>query len=166
MPDFSLPNVMDGKHLSSAELAGARGVIIAFICRHCPYVVHMRDELGRIAEVYAPRGIRTVGISSNDAEKYPDDAPDRLKEMALGFPLLYDESQDVARAFGAVCTPDLFVYDSERRIFYRGRLDESTPGNGKPVTGADLRSALDALLAGAPPPAAPRPSMGCSIKWR
>jgi len=139
---------------------------VAFICRHCPYVVHMRDEFSRIAEEFGRKGIRTVGICSNDAVAYPDDAPERLRELRLPFPVLYDESQDAARAFGAVCTPDIFLYDASGRLFYRGRMDDSSPGNGRPVTGDNLRHALAALLSGSPPPADQRPSVGCSIKWK
>lgn len=170
MPEFALPDVSDGAVFTNEKLAGASAVLVAFICRHCPYVVHVRDELVRVASEFAPRGVKTIGISANDPVKYPDDAPDRLREMVsefgIPFPVLFDESQDVARAFGAVCTPDLFVYDGELRLFYRGRLDDSTPGNGKSVTGSDLRQALDALLAGQPLSSPPQPSMGCSIKWR
>lgn len=170
MPDFTLPDVVSGASFSRESLAGAGAVLVAFICRHCPYVVHMRGELVAIAREFAPRGLRTVAISSNDAATYPDDAPDKLREMAescgFGFPMLHDESQSVARAFDAVCTPDLFLYDSALRLYYRGRLDDSTPGNGKPVTGADLRGALASLFDGKPAPAAPQPSMGCSIKWK
>ncbi len=170
MPDFTLPDVVTGAPFARESLAGASAVLVAFICRHCPYVVHMRDELVAISRAYAARGLRTVAISSNDAATYPDDAPDKLREMAVscgfGFPMLHDESQATARAFDAVCTPDLFLYDGALRLYYRGRLDDSTPGNGKPVTGADLRGALDLLFAGKPAPAAPQPSMGCSIKWK
>jgi len=141
-----------------------------FICRHCPYVVHVREELVRLANDYHGHRARFVAISSNDAEKYPEDAPDKLREMAvlaaIPFPLLYDESQDVARAFHAACTPDFFLFDGEGKLAYRGRLDESTPGNGKPSTGADLRAAIDAVLSGGKPDAVQHPSIGCSIKWK
>ncbi len=166
MPDFHLPDVATGTLHDRSFFHGASGALIVFLCRHCPYVVHMREELVRIAGEYVDRGILTLAISSNDAVAYPDDAPEKLREMHLPFPLLYDESQDVARRFDAVCTPDLYLYDAGLGLFYRGRLDESTPGNGKPVTGADLRAALDALLAGSTPPPHPQPSMGCSIKWK
>ncbi len=126
----------------------------------------MREELVKIAREYASRGLETVAICSNDAVAYPEDAPAKLREMALPFPLLYDETQDVARAFEAVCTPDLFLYDSQQKLYYRGRLDDSTPGNGKPVTGSDLRLAVEALLAGKTAPAVQHSSMGCSIKWK
>ncbi|MEI6279264.1 MAG: thioredoxin family protein [Verrucomicrobiota bacterium] len=166
LPGFLLRDVMDGREYFPASFAGASGLLVAFICRHCPYVVHMRDELARVAAEFSAVGLRTIGICSNDAVAYPDDAPDKLREMGLPFPVLHDETQDVARAFGAVCTPDLFLYDSCGGLFYRGRLDDSSPGNGKPVTGSDLRRAIHDLLAGAPPPAVQFPSIGCSIKWK
>jgi hypothetical protein len=126
----------------------------------------MRGELARIATEFSTSELRTVGICSNDAAAYPEDAPDRLREMGLPFPVLHDEAQEAARAFGAACTPDLFLYDNNFRLFYRGRLDSSSPGNGKPLTGSDLRHAIQNMLAGDPPPAAPSPSVGCSIKWK
>lgn len=168
MPDLTLTDVVTGQPVSNPS--GEKGTLVVFLCRHCPYVVHMRGELVRIAGEFAPRGIKTVAICSNDSATYPDDAPEKLREMALecgfGFPLLHDATQEVARAFDAVCTPDIFLYDGARRLYYRGRLDESTPGNGKAVTGSELRSALDDLLAGKNPPAAPKPSIGCGIKWK
>lgn len=145
---------------------GGSGLLVAFICRHCPYVVHMRGELARIATEFSPSGLQTIGICSNDAVAYPEDAPDRLREMGLPFPVLHDEQQEAARAFGAVCTPDLFLYDKRFRLFYRGRLDSSSPSNGKPVTGSDLRLAIQDMLSSAPPPISPSPSIGCSIKWK
>jgi len=126
----------------------------------------MRGELSRIAAEFEVKGIRTIGICSNDAVAYPDDAPEMLRGMRLPFPVLHDETQDVARAFGAVCTPDLFLYDGSGRLFYHGRLDDSSPGNGRPVTGNELRGAMEKLLAGAPPPSGQLPSAGCSIKWK
>lgn len=165
LPDFKLRDVADDREYTPASFTGSKGLLVAFICRHCPYVVHMRDELTRIAVEFGARGIRTVGICSNDAAAYPDDAPEKLREMGLPFPVLHDESQDAARAFGAVCTPDLFLYDASGRLFYRGRLDDSSPGNGRPVTGSELRHAIDNLLSGSPPPDQ-HPSVGCSIKWK
>lgn len=167
-PGFSLPDVVTGKTLSLSQVPPTPGLLIVFLCRHCPYVVHIREELVRIASEYQPKGLQTISICSNDAVKYPDDAPDKLREMArhFPFPLLHDESQDVARAYNALCTPDFFLFDKDRKLAYRGRLDESTPGNGKPVTGKDLRAALDAVLAGQPAPAGQKPSLGCSIKWK
>jgi len=170
VPDFSLPDVVTGQTVSLATLPASTALLVMFICRHCPYVVHVRGEILRLAEACRPKGVSFLAISSNDAAKYPDDAPDKLREMAVEqkfpFPLLYDETQEVARKFDALCTPDFFLYDAQRKLAYRGRLDESTPGNGKPVTGADMRAALDAVLAGQPAPAVQKPSMGCSIKWK
>lgn len=166
-PSFSLPDVVTGDLVSFPD---AKAVLVMFICRHCPYVVHVREEILRLAADYLPKGAAFIAISSNDAQKYPDDAPAKLKEMAVehafSFPMLYDETQQVARAYDAQCTPDFFLYDAERKLAYRGRLDESTPGNGKPVTGCDLRAALDAVLAGRPPAELQLPSLGCSIKWK
>lgn len=169
-PDFTLPDVVTGSPVSLSTQPASLATLIVFLCRHCPYVVHVREELIRIARDYAPQGLLLLSISSNDAEKYPDDAPDKLREMALEhrfpFPVLYDETQTVAREYDAICTPDFFLYDKDRKLAYRGRLDDSTPGNGKPVTGRDLRAALDAVLAGVPAPAEQKPSLGCSIKWK
>lgn len=166
LPDFKLCDVVEGKVYANDSFAGCAGILVAFICRHCPYVVHMRDEFARIATEFEGQGIRTIGICSNDAVAYPDDAPERLREMRLRFPVLYDESQNVARAFGAVCTPDIFLYDASGRLFYRGRMDDSSPGNGRPVTGSELRTAIGNLLSGSPPPPDQISSIGCSIKWK
>lgn len=166
LPDFKLRDVADGTFYTKGSFAGCAGILVAFICRHCPYVVHMRNEFAGIAEEFKGQGIRTVGICSNDAVAYPDDAPEKLREMRLPFPVLYDETQDVARAFGAVCTPDIFLYDASGRLFYRGRMDDSSPGNGRPVTGSELRAAIEKLLSGSPPPSDQRASIGCSIKWK
>ena len=169
-PDFSLPDVVTGNTVTLSGLPSARALLVLFICRHCPYVVHVRPEILRLAHDYQPRGVCFVAISSNDAAKYPDDGPAALREMALAdqlpFPLLYDETQHVARAYDAQCTPDFFLYDSRRRLTSRGRLDDSTPGNGLPVTGREMRAALDAVLAGLGAPALQKPSIGCSIKWK
>jgi len=166
-PNFSLPDVVTGNMVS---LPAAQATLVMFICRHCPYVVHVRDEILRLANEFQARGAAFVGICSNDARKYPDDAPEKLREMAVehhfSFPILYDETQKVARAYDAQCTPDFFLYDAEQNLAYRGRLDDSTPGNGRPVTGRDLRAALEAVLAGEAPPADQRSSLGCSIKWK
>jgi len=141
-----------------------------FICNHCPYVKHVRAGLAAFGRDYAPRGVAVVAINANDVERYPDDSPAKMKaeaaEAGYSFPYLFDETQQVARSYGAACTPDLFVYDADRRLAYRGQLDDSRPGNGKPVTGADLRGACDALLAGRRPSADQKPSMGCNIKWK
>ena len=141
-----------------------------FICRHCPYVVHVQEELSRVGRDYAGQSLGVVAISSNDADNYPDDHPDRLRAMAreleFTFPYCYDESQSVARAFTAACTPDFFLFDKTRKLVYRGQLDDSRPRNGKPVTGKDLRAAIDAVLAEQPVSQDQRPSAGCNIKWK
>jgi peroxiredoxin len=169
-PDFELLDTVSGELMSLERLRGEKATVVMFICNHCPYVQHVNPELVRVANDYGDQGVSFVGISSNDIEQYPDDAPERMAEVALEvgypFPYLYDETQQVARAYGAACTPDFFVYDSSLRLAYRGRLDASTPGNDEALTGADLRAALDALVAGAPVPEDQVPSIGCSIKWR
>ncbi len=169
-PDFDLPDVVSGKRVTLGSFAGKKGLLVMFICRHCPYVQHVKLELARLGRDYAARGIGIVAISSNDVRNYPDDSPENLKAMAeelgLTFPLCYDESQRVAKEYSAACTPDFFLFDEGRRLVYRGQLDESRPGNGKPVTGQDLRAALDAVLAGRAPGAKQMPSIGCNIKWK
>lgn len=168
-PAFDLPEVMGGR-VTSADCADARALLVMFICNHCPYVKHVRAELGAIGRDYEGKDVAIVAISSNDAEAYPADSFERMREEkeAVGypFPYLYDETQEVARAYGAACTPDFFLFDGSRRLVYRGQLDDSRPGSGRPVTGADLRSALDAVLAGRAVPGEQRPSLGCSIKWK
>lgn len=169
-PDFALRDATTGRAVSSATFAKNKALLVMFICRHCPYVQHVKQELARIGKDYATQDVGIVAISSNDAANYPDDAPDRLKEMAeeLGFtfPFCYDESQEVAKAYSAACTPDFFLFDRTRRLAYRGQLDDSRPENGKPVTGRDLRAALDAVLSDRPVSPNQRPSMGCNIKWK
>jgi peroxiredoxin len=169
-PDFSLPDVTSGRTISLNDLAGAEGLLVMFICRHCPYVKHVQPELARLGEDYAGRPLKIVAISSNDAVAYPDDAPESLRAMAqeLGFvfPLCYDETQTAARAFTAACTPDFFLFDKHRRLVYRGQLDDSRPRNTVPVTGGDLRSAIEALLSGRPVSKEQKPSLGCNIKWK
>ena len=169
-PDFVLPDSVSGRRVALADVRGAQGTLVMFICNHCPYVKHVNVELVRVARHYADRGIGVVAISSNDVANYPDDAPDRMRDLAreLGypFPYLYDETQDVARAYDAACTPDFFLFDARDRLVYRGRLDASTPGNGGTPDGADLRAALEALLAGAAPIESQQPSIGCNIKWK
>lgn len=169
-PDFRLPDVTSGKTVALADFAGKPALLVMFLCRHCPYVQHVKEGLARFAADYAPKDLAIVAISANDAKNYPEDAPESLKAFAreegYGFPFCYDETQAVAKAYTASCTPDFFLFDGDRRLFYRGQMDDSRPGNGKPVTGKDLRSAADAVLAGKPPPAEQRPSAGCNIKWK
>ncbi|MBU1693608.1 MAG: thioredoxin family protein [Verrucomicrobia bacterium] len=169
-PDFRLPDTVSGKAISLASFADTKALLVMFICRHCPFVVHVERELARLGLDYAGKGVGIIAISSNDAAAYPDDAPESLKAMALelgfNFPLCYDATQEVARAYTAACTPDFFLFDRSRRLVYRGQLDDSRPGNHKPVTGRDLRAALEAVLADRPVAADQRPSLGCSIKWK
>ncbi|GJL65737.1 MAG: thioredoxin family protein [Nitrospirales bacterium] len=170
MPFFSLPDVVSGSMISPEMFDLSQGVLVMFICKHCPYVVHVKDELARLGKDYHQSGLGIVAISSNDAGSYPDDAPDSLKAMAeqLGFvfPFCYDESQETAKAFTAACTPDFFLFDNKQQLVYRGQLDDSRPGNGKPVTGKDLRAAVDLILAGNEVSHTQRPSAGCNIKWK
>jgi len=169
-PPFSLPDVVSGRHYSLDSFTNKTALLVMFMCRHCPYVVHVEHELARIGMDYTDTGLGIIGISSNDAVSYPDDAPPRLKEMAerlcFTFPFCFDETQDVAKAYRAACTPDFFLFDSARRLVYRGQLDDSRPGSNKPVTGRDLRAAIDAVLAGRPIDKSQRASVGCSIKWK
>ena len=169
-PAFSLPDAVSGKTVSLKDFVGKKALLVMFICRHCPYVVHVKQELAKLGKDYAAKPVGIVAISANDADKYPDDAPPKLKEMAreLGFtfPFLHDASQTVAKAYTAACTPDLFLFDSNRKLAYRGQLDDSRPGNGKPVTGRDLRAAIDAVLAGKPVSDDQKASIGCNIKWK
>jgi len=170
MPDFALPDVRSQEMIRPKTFQGKAALLVMFICRHCPYVVHVQDELTKLGCDYQDTDLGILGISSNDAAGYPADAPQRLQEMAeqLGwpFPFCYDETQDVAKAFTAACTPDFFVFNRQRCLVYRGQLDGSRPGNGQPVTGQDLRAALDAVLAGQPVSSQQRPSAGCNIKWK
>lgn len=170
LPQFELPDVVSGKVIHSAEFKNKPGLLVMFICRHCPYVVHVQDELARLGREYVPKGIGMIAISSNDIDRYPNDRPEQLQAMAreLGFifPFCFDESQKVAKTFTAACTPDFFLYDQERRLVYRGQLDDSRPGNQIQVTGRDLRAAIDALLAGRSIDQNQRPSAGCNIKWK
>ncbi len=169
-PEFRLPDVISGKTISLGTFKDKQALLVMFICRHCPYVQHVKEELARLGRDYAAKDIGIVAISANDVANYPDDAPEELKAMAkeLGFtfPFCYDESQETAKAYTAACTPDLFVFDANRALVYRGQLDDSRPGNGKPVTGKDLRAAIDAVLAGKPVSPTQMPSMGCNIKWK
>lgn len=168
-PDFSLPDVVDGRTISRADSAG-RPLLVMFICNHCPFVKHLRSALAEFGRQYGPKGLAIVGINSNDAAAYPDDAPDKMQDEAKAagytFPYLYDESQDVAKAFRAACTPDFFLFDRAGRLAYRGQFDDSRPSNGVPITGSDLRAAADAVLAGRPVGELQKPSIGCNIKWK
>jgi peroxiredoxin len=170
MPSFALPDVRSQEIINPETFQNKSVLLVMFICRHCPYVVHVQEELTKLARDYQEKDLGILGISSNDVTGYPADAPPRLKEMAeqLGwqFPYCFDETQAVAKAFTAVCTPDFFLFDRQRHLVYRGQLDESRPGNGKRVTGQDLRAALDAVLSGQPVSSQQRPSAGCNIKWK
>lgn len=169
-PDFDLPDVVSGKKISLGSFAGKKALLVMFISRHCPFVQHIKEELARIGKDYRSRDVGIVGICANDIVNYPDDKPSKLKEMAeetgFAFPVCYDASQETAKAFAAACTPDFFLFDADRRLIYRGQLDDSRPSNGRPVTGHDLREALDAVLNGRPVSQDQRPSIGCNIKWR
>ena len=169
-PAFRLPAVRDGREVSLTELSDAPALLVMFICNHCPFVVHVCQQLTQLATDYERRGVAIVAISSNDVENYPDDAPSKMVEFATAngwrFPYLYDEDQAVAKDYHAACTPDFFVFDGDQRLAYRGQLDDSRPGNDLPVTGADLRAALDAVLTGADVSEHQRPSIGCNIKWK
>ena len=169
-PPFSLHDVVSGQIYSLDSFAGKTALLVMFICRHCPYVEHVEHELAKIGRDYTNTELGIIGISSNDPAQYPDDSPPRLKEMAerLGFtfPFCFDETQDVAKAYRAACTPDFYLFDRDRRLLYRGQLDDSRPGSNKPVTGRDLRAAIDAVLAGKPVDRNQKASIGCSIKWK
>ncbi len=168
-PAFHLPDVADGRSKSLADLAPGRPVLVVFLCAHCPYVLHVAPELARIARDYAGRPVAIVAITSNDIVQYPQDAPEPTArfaaEQGFTFPVLFDESQSVAHAYSAACTPDWFLFDADHRLFYRGQLDDTRPGRGT-AHGAELRAALEAVLAGAPAPDPQRPSIGCNIKWK
>ncbi len=168
-PYFRLPDPQ-GKLVSSDDFQDAPALLVVFMCNHCPFVKHIRSQFAELASEYQQRGVAIVGINSNDVEISPGDRPEKMAEeiTAIGytFPYLFDESQEVAKAYRAACTPDLYLFDRDRRLVYRGQFDDSRPGNGRPVTAADLRAALDAVLAGHAVPANQKPSIGCNIKWR
>ncbi|MFU8844515.1 MAG: thioredoxin family protein [Bacteroidales bacterium] len=169
-PDFKLPDVTTGKTCSLGELKSDKATVVMFICNHCPFVKHVNAQLVALANDYIPKGVSFIAISSNDAVNYPEDSPEKMEEVATRlkypFPYLYDESQEVAKAYDAACTPDFYIFDPLMKCLYRGQLDESRPGNNKPVTGKDLRAALDAILGGQPVSNDQRPSIGCNIKWK
>jgi peroxiredoxin len=168
-PDFRLPDP-SGVIVSLADFQGAPALLVIFICNHCPYVKHIRDNLAKLARDYRPRDVAVVGIGSNDAANYPADSPAKMAEEAESagyiFPYLYDETQEVAKAYRGACTPDLYLFDKDQHLVYRGQFDDSRPGNGIPVTGKDVRAALDAVLAGKPVLPNQKPSIGCNIKWK
>ncbi len=168
-PDFTLLEPATFRMVSRADYAG-QPLLVAFLCNHCPFVLHIKDVLAGFAHEYQERGLAVVAINSNDVTKYSEDHPEKMTEMVkkagFTFPYLYDETQDVAKAYGAACTPDFFLFDSDHELVYRGRFDPATPGNDQPVTGEDLRAAADALLEGTPMPDDQKPSMGCNIKWK
>ena len=168
-PDFTLEDTKDGQQKSLTNLSGDVGTLIMFICNHCPFVIHVNEQLVKLANDYTSKGISFIAISSNDAVNYPQDGPDVMQQHAIDnqytFPYLYDKTQAVAKAYDAACTPDFFLFDAELTLVYTGQLDNSRPGNGKPVTGNDLRAAMDALLKNESVNAIQKPSMGCNIKW-
>jgi peroxiredoxin len=167
-PGFALPDT-DGRTVRLADFDG-KPLLVIFLCNHCPYVKHIANDLAQVTAKYLGKGVAVVGINANDAQRYPDDSPEAMRQEArrrgYAFPYLFDESQQVARAYDAQCTPDFFLYGADRRLAYRGQFDDARPGNGKPITGADLTAAVDAVLAGRTPVATQKPSMGCNIKWK
>ncbi len=168
-PSFRLPDPQ-GKWISSDDFAGAPALLVAFICNHCPYVQHIRPRFAELAREYQARGVAIVAVNSNDVQSYPDDRPEKMAEeiqqVGYTFPYVYDETQEVAKAYQAACTPDFFLFDKNRLLVYRGQFDDSRPSNGQPITGADLRAALYAVLEGRPVSTNQKPSVGCNIKWK
>ncbi|MGS2761339.1 thioredoxin family protein [Sinomicrobium sp. M5D2P9] len=169
-PEFHLPDTVSGKNISLSDIRGETATVIMFICNHCPFVKHVNAEITGLATDYGRKGIGFAAISSNDVDNYPDDAPDLMaenaREQGFPFPYLYDETQETAKAYDAACTPDFYIFDKALKLVYRGQLDDSRPGNGIPVTGEDMRAALDALLKGEEIPEIQKPSIGCNIKWK
>lgn len=169
-PPFTLRDIVSGQVYSLDSFTGKAALLVMFLCRHCPYVQHVQHEIARLGQDYADTALGIIAISSNDPAQYPDDAPERLKDMAqrLGFrfPFCFDETQEIAKAYKAACTPDFYLFDAGRRLVYRGQLDDSRPSNRIPVTGRDLRAAIEAVLAGKPVAPNQKPSIGCSIKWK
>lgn len=168
--DFTLLNPITDEQQSLDHLKSRIATVIVFMCNHCPYVIHIQDKLAEVAKTYQDKGVSFIGINANDAEHYPDDSPEKMKEavknIGYTFPYLFDDTQAIAKAYQAACTPDFFVFDGEMKLVYRGQFDDSRPGNDEPITGADLTLALDALLAGKPVSNHQKPSMGCNIKWK
>lgn len=168
-PEFALPDT-NGKIVRLSDFDGAKALLVIFLCNHCPYVKHIADRLAQITKEYVEKGVAVVGINSNDATAYPEDSPEKMKEEVAArgypFPYLYDETQETAKAYRAACTPDFFLFDADRKLVYRGQLDDSRPSNGVPVTGKDLTAAVEAVLSGKPVPAEQKPSLGCNIKWK
>ncbi len=169
-PDFTLPDTMGDGDVSLQDIKAEKGTVVMFICNHCPYVKHVNDELVKLANDYQSQGVSFVAISSNDVNNYPEDSPEKMaeygKSLGYPFPYLYDESQEVAKAYEAACTPDFYIFDGDLNLVYRGQLDGSRPGSDIPVTGTDMRQALDQLVSGQPIPEDQRPSVGCNIKWK
>ena len=169
-PEFNLPDTVSGKTISLNDFSDRQGLLVMFICQHCPFVIHVKSELAKLGEDYLPKNLGIVAISSNDLENYPEDSPEKLKAMAeeysFNFPVCYDETQEVAKAYQAACTPDFFLFDRDLKLAYRGQLDDSRPSLDIPVTGKDLRDAIDSLLANKPIPEPQKPSLGCNIKWK
>ena len=169
-PSFSLPEVVTGKTISLDNFTNKKGLLVMFICQHCPFVKHVKAELANLGKDYLAQDLGIVAISANDVANYPDDSPDNLKLMAetegFNFPVCYDETQEVAKAYKAACTPDFFLFDAQHKLVYRGQLDDSRPSNNQPVTGKDLRKAIELVLVGKEVPSAQKPSVGCNIKWK
>ena len=169
-PSFTLPNSVDNQMLSLEEVKGSKGTLVIFMCNHCPYVIHLLDKMVEISNEIKPMGIHTVAISSNDINSYPEDRPELMKKLALeksfGFPYLYDETQEIAMAYEAACTPDFYLFDGELKLVYRGRFDDARPKNDNPITGLDLMTACTNLSNGFPQEANQIPSLGCGIKWK
>ncbi len=168
-PEFRLPDT-EGRMVALDDFAGAPALLVIFMCNHCPYVKHVADKLAELARQYQQQGVAVVGINSNDVENFPEDAPEKMREevrlRGYTFPYLFDETQEVAKAYRAACTPDFYLFDSQRRLVYRGQMDDSRPGNDVPVSGSDLTAAVEAVLAGRQPSEVQKPSLGCNIKWK
>ncbi|ACK72405.1 alkyl hydroperoxide reductase/ Thiol specific antioxidant/ Mal allergen [Gloeothece citriformis PCC 7424] len=169
-PDFQLPDVVSGQTISLKNFEDKQALLIMFICQHCPFVKHIKQELANLGQDYVPKGLGIIAISANDVANYPSDSPENLKAMAqeleFNFPFCYDETQETAKTYTAACTPDFFLFDSDRKLVYRGQLDDSRPSNNLPVTGKDLRAAIENILAGKPVNSDQKPSIGCNIKWK